>query len=578
MRKRSIVLPITLAVFLWSILLASADGAFAATEALTQMGVPQQQATPTPKPEDQATSSPNRRPATQGVASTSALTTSIPLTSATDITVTVPLSDDQEALLPTPTPDSTDDSTSGTVVVEGVLEGTIVANRTDATIRFFVEGQLFTLDPRRSTGLDLPRASAVLNLFNCDAGTPETQEGCYWDPYLLQRDAFYEIVTGEEGGESVNLMLREAGSPEADQIWIQNRTGKIEVVVYRSETFELAPSSVNEFAVDTDEMPTFFLRSCVEANGEAACEWLPVVAEAGVYYSLALIETVGGLPNSTVSMLELRPVLTGNGVDAAGTGTGTAQESEATAVAADASETPAVEPAAAPPSAQFLCTLLVPALNVRSGSGLEYEIVAKIRGTETEPATVLVTGRNAAGDWLAVDERVARGGWITSSTSFIACDGDLATLPETEITDGRLAPTPAPVAQPAGEEPVAESGDAAPEGEATAEGADAESTPQVTAPPDGLALLVVNNAFDHELRFTLDARYRVEPAPSEIDLQPGESTSIVVYPDFIPISVSSAWNSMSGNADFYLEADETRVLWLIFIPDPDGSGRWILQF
>lgn len=569
-----------LAVFLWSILLASANGALAATEALTQTSVPQQQATPTPQAEEQAASGPGTQAEAEDRASTSALTTSIPLTTAIDITATVPLSDDQEALLPTPTPDSSDDSTSGTVVVEGVLEGTIVANRTDATIRFFVEGQLFTLDPRRSTGLDLPRASAVLNLFNCDADTPETQEGCYWDPYLLQRDAFYEVVTGEEGGESVNLMLREAGSPEADQIWIQNRTGKVEVVVYRSETFELAPASVNEFVVDTDEMPTFFLRSCVEANGQAACEWLPVVAEAGVYYSLALIETVGGLPNSTVSMLELRPVLTGSAADAASAKTqaGEATASETDTSEADASEAPADEPATAQPSAQVLCTLLVPALNVRSGSGLEYEIVAKIRGTETEPATVLVTGRNAVGDWLAVDERVARGGWITSSTSFIACDGDLAALPETDITDGRLAPTPAPVAQPAAEEPVAESGDGAPNGEATEEGAEALGTPQVTAPPEGLALLVVNNAFDHQLRFTLDSRYRVEPAPSEIDLQPGESTSIVVYPDFIPFSVSSAWNSMSGNADFYMEADETRVLWLIFIPDPDGSGRWILQF
>lgn len=569
-----------LAVFLWSILLASANGALAATEALTQTSVPQQQATPTPQAEEQAASGPGTQAEAEDLASTSALTTSIPLTTAIDITATVPLSDDQEALLPTPTPDSSDDSTSGTVVVEGVLEGTIVANRTDATIRFFVEGQLFTLDPRRSTGLDLPRASAVLNLFNCDADTPETQEGCYWDPYLLQRDAFYEVVTGEEGGESVNLMLREAGSPEADQIWIQNRTGKVEVVVYRSETFELAPASVNEFVVDTDEMPTFFLRSCVEANGQAACEWLPVVAEAGVYYSLALIETVGGLPNSTVSMLELRPVLTGSAADAASAKTqaGEATASETDTSEADASEAPADEPATAQPSAQVLCTLLVPALNVRSGSGLEYEIVAKIRGTETEPATVLVTGRNAVGDWLAVDERVARGGWITSSTSFIACDGDLAALPETDITDGRLAPTPAPVAQPAAEEPVAESGDGAPNGEATEEGAEALGTPQVTAPPEGLALLVVNNAFDHQLRFTLDSRYRVEPAPSEIDLQPGESTSIVVYPDFIPFSVSSAWNSMSGNADFYMEADETRVLWLIFIPDPDGSGRWILQF
>ncbi len=37
------------------------------------------------------------------------------------------------------------------------LEGTILANRTESSVRFFVEGQTFLLDPLRSIGLDLPR-------------------------------------------------------------------------------------------------------------------------------------------------------------------------------------------------------------------------------------------------------------------------------------------------------------------------------------------------------------------------------------------------------------------------------------
>ena len=577
-------------MLLWVALAAVPGRAVAAPLDSTLPAVHAQQSTPTPQPEAEPDAGASGSNAEAAATATNPLTVTIPLTTgvavtttpaATNtgtvtntgpgaagsnaVTTTVSVSETQPILAPTATPIPSGeapaagvaDSATDTAPVEaeeGVLEGTIVANRSDASVRFFVEGQLFTLDPRRSIGLDLPRVSAVLNLYNCDAATPETQAGCYWDPYLLQREGFYEIITGAEGGEAVSLMLREAGAPEGDEIWIQNRTGRVETVVYRSETFELTPASVQEFTVGADEMPTFFLRSCVEADDEIVCEWLPVVAETGVYYSLTLIETAGGLPGSTVSMLELKPVLTGN--------------------AAEVIETPP----------QALCTLQVPTLNVRSGPGLEYEIVTKIRGTETEPATVLVTGRNPVGDWLAVDERVAKGGWITSSNSYIACDGDLGSLPETAVTDGRLAPTPIPVAEAAADVAAAPPADGATDGEAPAadgaaeEGADAQSTPQVTEPPDGLALLIINNVFDYEVRFTLDQRFRVEPAPSEVDLQPGESTSIVIYPDFISFSVSSAWNSMSGNADFYMEPDQSRTLWLIFIPDPDGSGQWILQY
>jgi hypothetical protein len=89
---------------------------------------------------------------------------------------------------------------------------------------------------------------------------------------------------------------------------------------------------------------------------------------------------------------------------------------------------------------QMLCTLLVPVLNVRSGPGLQYEIIAKVRGTETEVGTVLIIGRDVTFEWLAVDEVVAPGGWITGSANFVACDGAISDLPVAEITDGRLAP------------------------------------------------------------------------------------------------------------------------------------------
>ena len=225
----------------------------------------------------------------------------------------------------------------------------------------------------------------------------------------------------------------------------------------------------------------------------------------------------------------------------------------------------------------MLCTLQVPALNVRSGPSLDYQIVAKIRGTETDPATVLVVGRDASGEWLAVHEQVADGGWVAGNGSYVACEGDIFGLPETQITDGRLVPTPAPIVAAEEPAPAPEAGDGV--GDEQQIEPDAVPTePAVVDIPEGLALITITNVFDHEIRFTLDQKYRVELGPSEVDLQPGDSANILVYPGFVPFSVSSPWRGLSGNDDFFLDVDQSRTLWLIFVPDPDGSGRWILQY
>ena len=290
-----------LAIWMGALLLYTGP-VHAITDVATRPALTGQQATPEPREETVPTgaTSAAATPAVAtsvGITETLGLTTTAPLTGSTVISATPILSETAEA------------ATIDDAAYAGVLQGTILANRTDSAIRFFVEGQTYTLDALRSIGLDLPRVSAVLNLFNCDAATPETQEGCYWDPYLLARDGFYEIVTGVEGGVAVNLMLREAGAPTTTEIWIQNRTGKVETVVYRNTVYQLAPAAVEEFTVDADEMPTFFLRSCVNVGTVSACEWLPVVAEAGVYYGLVEIESAGGLANSEVATLDLRPVL-----------------------------------------------------------------------------------------------------------------------------------------------------------------------------------------------------------------------------------------------------------------------------
>ena len=109
----------------------------------------------------------------------------------------------------------------------------------------------------------------------------------------------------------------------------------------------------------------------------------------------------------------------------------------------------------------------------------------------------------------------------------------------------------------------------------------ATAEPETAAPQslaEGQALIVINNGFDQQMRFTLDQRYRIEQGVSEYDLQPSESVSLLVYPGQLAFSASSPWRGLSGNSEFFIDSKETRTLWLTFVPDPDGSGRWILQY
>ena len=460
----------------------------------------------------------------------------------------------------------------------GIIDGTILANRTSVTIKFFVEGQIQELASLRSVGLNLPRASAVLNLYNCDAATPETEEDCFWDPYMVDRDGFYEIVPGIGGVSGTNLMLKAVGGPEGAAIWIQNHSSQPEIVVYRNNEFNLLPGALREFAVGEDALPTFFVRSCVEVGGEGACEWIPVVADSGLRYALVELETSSGLPDSRVSMLELLPL------DNDGNVIVESVEAPETTDAGESAETETLVEAPARPIGQAIsCTLLVPTLNVRSGPGLEYEIIAKVRGSDESAATVLIIGRDITGEWLAVDELVAPGGWITGSPNFAACEGNIADLAIAEITDGRLAPTPEPevIGEITDETTQTDNADV---GEDGVEGAEEETTAaeelatQAIEVPKGQGLLIVNNGFDQQLRFTLDQKYRVEPGPSEYDLEPGQSAQIFVYPGLVGFSASTAWRGLSDNKDFFIEEEESRELWLFFMPDPDGSGRWILQY
>ncbi|MCS6825092.1 MAG: hypothetical protein NZ553_00620, partial [Caldilinea sp.] len=181
---------------------------------------------------------------------TQTLPSSVVSTATAEITGTLSLTTSAESLtgeaLETINP--LDDAAMDALYTD-VLSGTIIANRTDAPVRFFVEGRTYEVAPLRAIGLELLRSTAVLNLFNCEATKSDADIGCFWDPYLLTRDNFYEVVVGQQLGQDILLSLRSAGAPPTDQIWIQNRTGERQTVIVNNELHEIAPASVGEFTV-----------------------------------------------------------------------------------------------------------------------------------------------------------------------------------------------------------------------------------------------------------------------------------------------------------------------------------------
>lgn len=502
------------------------------------------------------------------ISDTLALTISVPLTISSPLTSTESISA-SNSLRAT---GETTATVSNDAAYSSIISGTIIANRTEQQALFFVEGATYLLDPLRSIGLQLPRSTAAVNLYNCDARTPEDQKTCFWDPYLLTKDGFYEIVSGNEAGKVVNLVLREAGSPPTNKVYIQNRTGKSEKIFFGGQEVEIQPASIKEFEVQNSTPSLVYLHNCVTLDGQTACEWAPRTAVPGLYYGLVEKVVPGSVPNSQIVSIELQEVLTGND-NSSGDNAG---EGDQSANSSNTQETPQAT------SPQVVCRTLVPALNVRSGPGLQYTIIQKVRISGSDPASVIAVGRDESGQWLAVDERIAPGGWVIASSNFMQCEGDTNALPITKPTIAELQPTPIAAQQSSAAQ---QSNTAQQEESAPSEGTGDTATPEETTPtpestgttlPEGYALLVVNNGFENTMRFTLDQRYRMELGPSEFDLPPGGSISIVVIPGQIAFTASTPGHS--GNADFTLEKDQTRVLWLTFVTDPGSPGQWILQY
>lgn len=455
---------------------------------------------------------------------------------------------------------------------EGVVAGTVIANRTAALVRFFAEGNTYDLAALRSAGLALSRPSNVLNLYNCDASLGVDQPDCYWDPYLLQRDGFYEVVAGKDTGALKGLILRAAGTPPDNQVWVQNRAGRDEDIYYGTQMHTVPEGGVEQFGVEAGGVGVFYLRTCIStADGASACEWASHSAAPGAYYALVDESRPGDASGTTISNLELQPVL-----DAAPTAGGVA-------ATATAEEYP-----------QTVCKLAVPALNVRSGPGLSFDIVNKVRSTDVEVGTVIVTGRTSAGDWLRVHETVAPGGWVIAGSEYLDCEGDITALPVVAESELPATPTPLPpeslpadnvapgdTGQPVDTGAVGDGAGGTPPDITATDGitettaATATGSTATAALPIGTAMLTVYNEFDREVRFTLDQRYRLEQGASEFDLLPGESVNIIVFAGQVPFTASSPWQGLSGNTAIAVGDGEVRGIYLVFYYD-EVDKKWYL--
>ncbi len=513
---------------------------------------------PQPSPTATAATSPVQ-PSPTGNIGFAAATASATATPTATVTVT-----DIIGLLPTPTP------TSATVTAQAQdspVEGTVITNRSGLNAKFFLEGATYTVAPNTAHGVRLPRATSVLNLYTCDAAVAETNAACFWDPYLVQQDGLYDIFDAVTQAGQTKLLLREAGAPPTDQVWVQNRTGRTEAVVFRSEVIDLPATTLHEFPVSVGAPAILYVRHCLSLNGQSVCEWTPKSLEAGTFYALVESTSPAATPGGSIVTVDLQPVV----------GAGQVETPSVGATPAAAQRQPATN------ANQILCRLLVPVLNVRSGPGLQYLIIDKVRSEGASPATVLVTGQSTDGQWLTVDPAVTEGGWITSSANFIACEGTLALLPRVEapplpepvvVVPPAAAPNPVVITAPAPAAPVppvqTEPG-ANQDSQAEAELPVAQTTP--VAPP-GQGLLVVNNGFQHEIRVTIDQRFRPVEGPSEFDLQPGGAVTVAVFPGSIAFTASSPWSGLSRNASLEVAPDSAVTLWLRF--ERDSSGSWYL--
>jgi len=427
-----------------------------------------------------------------------------------------------------------------------VLTGTVVHNRSDVSVFFFLDNDLYQLPPNRGVGLAMERPLAALTLFSCAAEVTEDPT-CDWISYPIRRSALYEISADAAVPGQANLRLDLATPPPLDAAQIQNRTGAESTIVREDEVLVIANTSTLVLDGLDETGSLVSLPRCLQTNSQRICEWLPTPLQGGIYYTLSEERGPAGINGVTIVQGRLNPLLV--------------QE-----VLMTPTPTPEPEPVG------IQCQTQIPSLNVRGGPGTSFAVIAKLRPAEENRGQVMAVGRTANSEWLAVDPRFAEGGWVANVAQWIVCEGDTDALPVV-AEGGERVPTPAPVlAQPAPS--------VTPTPSPTQEEAAQDDSAAPGEPGPNQALLIATNAFDHTIRFTLDASQHGLPegSPSEYDLEPGQSLRFIIRAGRVQFSASTAWRNGSGNANFELGEGASRELFLRFEPSTDNDDQWGMRF
>jgi uncharacterized protein YraI len=304
-----------------------------------------------------------------------------------------------------------------------ILTGTIFANRSSVEMRFFVDGLLYQVPPFRSTGIAQRHALTTLLLYNCSLDNLPEDPSCSWDPYLIQKDGFYEIVGPASDDAPVRLLLQEASAPSVLQAWIQNRTGHSERILFQDRLYEMENTQILELDLaglddEASASQVIYLRRCLGAGLRSVCEWLPTPVMPGAYYALTDTTVPGPDGDSALVTIALQPLLGSAEVTLAAL---SIPQSSPT-VDPPAAATPA--PVTAPPPAvsSIFCQIQTSVLNIRSGPGLIYAVVGQVRLTDADQGRVEVTRRDAADTWLVANSAGLARGWIINDPTLVRCE------------------------------------------------------------------------------------------------------------------------------------------------------------
>lgn len=213
-----------------------------------------------------------------------------------------------------------------------------------------------------------------------------------------------------------------------------------------------------------------------------------------------------------------------------------------------ATPTPLPSPTPVPPTATpatALLQVIVPALNVRSGPGTQYNRLGQLE--QGQQAEIVGQASGAQGLWWQIRFNPAPDGlgWVSASPGFVTV---LNAGPVPQVTPPPLPPTatPAPTTPPA----------------ATAT---ATPAPTIISAPPGKTLLFISNrsTLNQPARLTLSGGKSVGGG-QEFDPPPNGEIEVVLEPDFYRALWSSpARNGFTRGANFTAVAGKVMVMWIV---------------